>query len=38
MDFALAVPLFIIAILSLDAASFRLGFDSRNRSAARHRR
>jgi hypothetical protein len=38
MDFALAVPLFIIAVLSLDAASLRWGIDSRHRSEDRHRR
>jgi len=38
MDFALAVPLFIIAVLSLDAASIRWGFDSRHRSEDRPRR
>jgi hypothetical protein len=38
MDFSLAVSVFIIAVLSLDAAAHRWALESRNRSAATRRR
>lgn len=37
MDFMLTVSVFIIAVLSLDAASLRWGADTRDRPSDRHR-
>ena len=37
MDFMLTISIFIIAVLSLDAAAFRWGTDTRERPSDRHR-
>jgi len=37
VDFMLTVSIFIIAVLSLDAAAFRWGAETRDRPSDRHR-
>jgi hypothetical protein len=37
MELMLAVSIFVIAVLSLDAASLRWGVDTRDRPSDRHR-
>ena len=37
VDFMLTVSIFVIAVLSLDAAAFRWGADTRERPSDRHR-